>query len=108
METGKREILGHDGIIVAFSCVDGFFPPRGAQAPFTSRLEPDATQVVAARGGEVEEFARQDSCNANRTRSLVSTFHSECIFGRPPVFWMVIRGMKWGREDGGDAVPATA
>lgn len=58
----RKNLLGNDRVIVAFARVDRFFPPAGAQAPFTTGFEPDAAKIIATRGREVEEFAREDAC----------------------------------------------
>jgi len=55
-------VLGNHRVVGAFGGLHGFFPSRGAQTPFAAGLEPDAAQVVAARGGEVEEFAGYLGC----------------------------------------------
>ena len=56
------EVLGHDRIVIPLPRIEGFFPARRAQAPFAPGLEPDAAQVVPARGGEIKELARQHAC----------------------------------------------
>jgi len=55
-------VPGNNRVVGAFGGLHGLFPPRGAQTPFTAGLEPDAAEVVAARGGEVEEFAGYLGC----------------------------------------------
>lgn len=55
-----QEDLGHDRVVGGGRRVDGFLPARGAEAPFAARGEADGAQVVAARGGEVEEGVGED------------------------------------------------
>ena len=53
--------LRHHGIIMALGRVHGLLPPGGTQAPFAAGLEADGSQIVATRGGEVEEFLGENA-----------------------------------------------
>ena len=58
--------LGHHRIILPLGRLHGLFPPRRAQAPFAAGVEAgDAAEVVAAGGGEVEEFLGDDGCEGD-------------------------------------------
>ena len=61
-ENKKRPLLWDDRVIVAFARVDRFFPAGRAEAPFTAGFDPNAAKIVAPRGREVEEFARENAC----------------------------------------------
>jgi len=67
--------LGNHRVVGAFGGLHGLFPPRGAQTPFAAGLEPDAAEVVAARGGEVEEFAGYLGC------CVAPVSDHECVWG---------------------------
>lgn len=48
----------------------GLMPSRRAETPAAAAAEPDGAQVVAARGREVQEFVRHDSCHRVIARVL--------------------------------------
>lgn len=60
---GVEEDLRHDGIILPLGSFHRLLPPRRTQAPLAARFEPDRSQIVAARGAEVEEFFGEDAGN---------------------------------------------
>ncbi len=62
VSTGRREkinALGHNRIVRPLRRLHRLFPPRRTQTPLAAVVETgDLAQVVAAGGGEVEEFFR--------------------------------------------------
>ena len=62
-EGGEKSILRHNRIIRPLRRIHRLLPSRGAQTPFAACVEAgDLAEVVAARGGEVEEFFCQETC----------------------------------------------
>lgn len=53
--------LGHDRILLIPGGLHGLLPARGAEAPLAPRFQADGPEVVAPRGGEVEEFLGQEA-----------------------------------------------
>lgn len=107
--------LRNHRIIRALGGFHGFFPSRGAQTPFAAGLEPDAAEVVAARGGEVEELAGYLGLGGGSLSATLDASGEGVVlrddsgrFGRQGG-WMLgwkTGGEGWGREKG--ALPATA
>lgn len=58
-----QEDLRNDRVILPLCSLHGLLPPRSAQAPFAAGLEADGSQIIPARGTEVEEFFCQDAGN---------------------------------------------
>jgi len=66
----RSNILRHNRIILSLRRLHRLLPPSSAQTPFTTRVQPgDLTQVVAAGGGEVEEFFGYNGCTGRESVS---------------------------------------
>lgn len=49
-------LLRHHWVIRPLRSLHGFFPPRCAQTPFASWLQPNASKVITSRRAEVKEL----------------------------------------------------
>ena len=53
----------HNCIVITLSGLESLAPSADAETPFAATLEADGAEIVAARGGEGEEFLGYFGCD---------------------------------------------